>query len=125
MIDISIETHKDLYLDHKKALAYLKSINNLNFDHPNENTFFHLYSELNTEKELLSLKSYLATQNLEKTSLIVWSDYDISKRKDLDRYKGLVDFRTYDAKELATGSPIEDSEIHLNLKMPTTGCQVE
>ena len=116
MIDISIETHKDLYLDYKKALLYLKGINYLNFDYPNENTFFHLYSELNTEKELLSLKSYLATQNLEKTSLIVWSDYDISTRKDLDRYKGLVDFRIYDAKELATGSPIEDSEIHLNLK---------
>ena len=60
----------------------------------------------------MSIKSYLATQNLEKTRLIVWSDYDITEQENIQPFKEFVDFRVYSAKELSVGTPLEGIETH-------------
>lgn len=114
MINLDIDSHPDLYVDYKKGLQFLRSIKDEDYSYPEEVVPFHLYTEVRTPKELLAIKSYLATQNLEKTKLIVWSDYDISNQENIQPYKDLVDFRVYDPKELAKGTPLENVASHLS-----------
>lgn len=110
---MSLETHPDLYVDYRKGLTFLNKVSKLSYAHPEETTFFHVYTEVRTPKELLCIKSYLATQSLNKTKLIVWSDYDISEQENIQPFKDLVDFRVYDPAELAKGTPLEEVESHL------------
>tara|TARA_R110002020_G_C16317913_1_gene774494 strand:+ start:8797 stop:9780 length:984 start_codon:yes stop_codon:yes gene_type:complete len=113
MIDVNILKHPELYFDYRKGLELLKTIKEDDYAYPEEKTIFHVYTEARTPKELLSIKSYVATQNLQKTQLIVWSDYDISKQENVQPYKNIVDFRVYDVKELAKGTPLEGVKSHL------------
>tara|TARA_Y100000401_G_C8297815_1_gene212345 strand:+ start:185 stop:1123 length:939 start_codon:yes stop_codon:yes gene_type:complete len=112
MINITIENNPSFYFDYREGIKYLKELNEDDYEYPEEKTIFHIYSEFKTPKELMALKSYLATQNLEKTKLIVWSDYDISNQENVQPYKHLVDLRVYNCEELAKGTPLENSEIH-------------
>lgn len=95
MLDINIEKNKDLYTDYEAGLNFLKSLDQDYFSYPDEVTNFHVYTEVNNEKELACIESYFATQNIEKTKLIIWSDYDISNKECLQKYKHLIDFRIY------------------------------
>ena len=115
MITISKETHPELYFDYTKGLDLLSSIKDEDYDYPDEVTPFHVYTEAKDEKELESIRSYLATQNLEKTKLIVWSDYDISEQENIKPYKDHLDLRIYNPLELAKGTPLEDNEKYLNV----------
>ena len=113
MITLDLKTHPELYFDYREGLAFLNTIKEEDHSYPDEVTYFHLYTEVRTPKELLAIKSYLATQDLEKTRLIVWSDYDISDQENIQPYKNFVDFRVYNPKELAEGTPLEGVETHL------------
>jgi len=113
MVTVSLDKNPELYFDYKKGLDLLRSIKEDHYDYPEEVTFFHVYTEVRTPKELLAIKAYLATQNLSKTKLIVWSDYDISEQENIQPYKDFVDFRVYDPKILAQGTPLEGVESHL------------
>ena len=109
MINISLDTHPELYVDYRQGIELLKTIKDENYSYPDEVTNFHVYTEFRNPKELMVLKSYLATQDLEKTKLVVWSDYDISDHPAIQPYKGLdcLDFRIYDPYEEAKGTPVE------------------
>ena len=109
MINLSLETHPELYVDYRKGIELLKTIKDEDYSYPDEVTNFHVYTEFKNSKELMVLKSYLATQDLEKTKLIIWSDYDISDHPAIQPYKGLgcLDFRIYDPYEEAKGTPVE------------------
>ena len=107
MININIEKNPELYFDYKKGLEFLKNIKNENYNYPEEITNFHVYSEIKNEKELFCIKSYFATQNLEKTKLIIWSDYDISEQENLKDFKHKIDFRVYDPISESIGTPLE------------------
>jgi len=111
MIDITIENNLELFQDYKKALDFLSNINDKTYEYPKEITYFHVYSEIKTEKELLCIESYLATQNLEKTKLILWSDYDITNTDLIKPYKHLIDMRVYDFKKESKGTILEGNEI--------------
>ena len=113
MITLDLKTHPELYFDYRKGLVFLNTIKEEDYSYPDEVTCFHLYTEVRTPKELLAIKSYLATQNLEKTRLIVWSDYDISDQENIQPYKNFVDFKVYNPKELAVGTPLEGVDTHL------------
>jgi len=113
MISLDIATSPELYFDYRKGLNFLRGLNEDDYDYPEEITFFHVYTEVRTSKELLAIKAYLATQDLTKTKLIVWSDYDISDQGNIQPYKNFVDFRVYDPRELAKGTPLEGVESHL------------
>jgi len=114
MIDVTLETHHDLYFDYRKCLDFIASKKKEDHKYPEGVTYFHLYTEVKTDKELLAVTSYLATQNLDKTKLIVWSDYDITDQANIQPYKDFVDFRVYNPRELAKGTPLEGMESHLN-----------
>jgi hypothetical protein len=107
MIKISNDTHPELYFDYTKGLDLLSSIKDEDYDYPEEVTPFHIYTEIKNEKELECVKSYLATQNLEKTKLILWSDYDISDNELIAPYKKYIELRVYDAFKEAKGTPLE------------------
>jgi hypothetical protein len=115
MLNLNIEDNPSFYRDYREGLQYLRDLDESQYEYPVDQTIFHVYSELKTPKELMALKSYLATQNLEKTKLIVWSDYDISNQENIQPYKDLVDLRVYRAEDLAKGTPLENSAIHFSL----------
>jgi len=107
MIDISYNTHPILYTDYIEALKFLREIDTNNYQYPDHRVNFHLYTEIKNEKELLSVKSYFATQDIEHTKLILWSDWDIKDHELLKPFKNYIDFRVYDPIELAKGTPLE------------------
>lgn len=109
MITVDLSSHPELYVDYRKGIELLKSVDDRDYSYPNEVTNFHVYTEFKNPKELMVLKSYLATQDLEKTKLIIWSDYDISDHPGIQKYKNLdcLDFRVYDPYEEAKGTPVE------------------
>jgi hypothetical protein len=108
MLDITIEKDLLLFQDYKKCLSYLNSIDDENLSYPSDPVNFHIYTEIKTVKELLCVESFLATQNLEKTRLILWSDYDISDNSLLEPYKELIDFRVYSPEEETKGTVLEN-----------------
>ena len=114
MLDISLENNSELYKDYEESLSFLSSIKNDEYNYPKNITYFHIYSEIKNEKELLSIESYLATQNLEKTKLILWSDYDISDNKLIEPYKHLIELRIYDFKSESKGTILENNEYLAN-----------
>tara|TARA_R100000008_G_scaffold29261_1_gene16116 strand:+ start:7963 stop:8898 length:936 start_codon:yes stop_codon:yes gene_type:complete len=111
MLNLNIENNPSFYRDYREGLQYLRDLDESEYEYPEHQTIFHVYSEFKNPEELMALKSYLATQNLEKTKLIVWSDYDISSQENIQPYKDLVYFRVYRAEELAKDTPLENSKI--------------
>lgn len=107
VIDISLQNHAELYFDYRKGLKFLSNIKDEDYDYPDEKINFHIYTEVNNDKELECVKSFLATQNLEKTKLILWSDYDISDNELLKPYMDYIELKVYDARAEAIGTPLE------------------
>jgi len=116
MIDISYETHPDLYFDYRLTLDFLKNIKDEDYEYPEKRLNFHVYTEVRNDKELESIKSYIATQNLEKTKLIVWSDYDINHQENIQPFKDIVDLRVYNAEELAKDTPLANVEKYIKVQ---------
>lgn len=114
MIDINTADNLELYTDYSKCLMFLNSLDSSDSEHPRGNTNFHIYSEIKNRKELLCVESFLATQNLQKTKLILWSDYDISENELIQPYKNIIDMRVYDAKEEAYGTDLENHPVWIN-----------
>lgn len=110
MIDLSYEKDPELYFDFRKGLDFLQKIDDNDYEYPNEITNFHVYSEIRNEKELECVKSYFATQNLEKTKLILWSDYDITDNELLKPFKDKIDFRVWNAVSEAKGTILENEK---------------
>ena len=108
MINVSKETHYTLYKDYEKCHEFLKTIKDENYSYPEEITNFHVYTEVKNEKELECIKSFFATQNLEKTRLIIWSDYSIEDLECLKPFKQYITFKVYDPIEEAKGTVLEN-----------------
>lgn len=109
MIDISFEKNRELYKDYESCLEFLKRIDDNDFAYPNEKIKFHVYTEVKSSKELMVIKSFLATQNLDHCELIVWSDYSIEDNPLIQPYKDYIDLRVWDAHEEAKGTILEDN----------------
>lgn len=120
MIDITLEKNPELYVDYLKGLEFLSKIKNEDYEYPEEKVNFHIYTEVNNDKQLECVKSFIATQNLEKTKLIIWSDYDIQDNELIKPYKDLVDLRVYDAKKEAKGTPLENHPVWINSDISDT-----
>ena len=109
-MNISYDTTPEVYLDFRKALNLLKNTKDTDYSYPAEVTNFHIYTEVKTDKELECVKSYFATQNLDHTKLIIWSDYDISEQGNLKPYRDKIDFRIYNAVEEARNTILENCD---------------
>lgn len=107
-VNISFETHPQYYHDFEECLKLLREIDGSSYSYPEDVTNFHIYTEVRTDKELVAIESFLATQNLNKCKLIVWSDYDISDNPRIQAYKHLLDLRVYDPVKEAVGTPLEN-----------------
>ena len=66
MIDISFEKNPILYKDFEVCQTMLGNIKDEDYSYPENITLFHIYTEFRTDKEVECLKSFLATQNLDK-----------------------------------------------------------
>jgi len=108
MINVSFESHPELYQDFESCQEFLGNLSDCSCEYPDEVTNFHVYTEVRNEKELECIKSFLATQNLEKTKLIVWSDYSIEDNPRIQPYKKYLDLRVWNAVEEAKGTIIEN-----------------
>ena len=106
MIEMSLETHPEFYRDYEACLKYLKDLCDCDYEYPDEVTNFHVYTEVRSDKELECIKSFLATQDLEKTKLIIWSDYNIEDNPLIQPYKEYLDLRIWNAVEEAKGTII-------------------
>ena len=107
MIELSYANNPEYYQKYIKCLEFLDSIKPENYEYPKEVTLFHIYTEVRTEKELECIKSFIATQNLDKCKLIVWSDYNIEDNELIQPYKKYLDLRIWDAKKEALGTILE------------------
>lgn len=105
---ISFETHPQYYRDFEECLKMLREVDTSLYNYPDNTTNFHIYTEVRTDKELVAIESFLATQNLNKCKLIVWSDYDISDNPRIQAYKNFLDLRVYDPVKEAVGTPLEN-----------------
>ena len=116
MININIDNNAELYFDYKKGLDFLRNINEDDYEYPDEITNFHIYSEIRNDKELECVRSYFATQNLEKTKLIIWSDYQISEQDNLKEFKDKkseFQIKTEQKEMKTNGSIINPSKINM------------
>lgn len=115
MIDISYGTHPALYHDYEACLEFLRNIKDDGV-RPSDPTLFHVYSDMKSPKEALCIKSYLATQDLEHTKLILWSDVDLSNNKLIAPFRHLIELRVYDPVEESKGTVMEGKTQFLNAK---------
>jgi hypothetical protein len=100
------------YKDYESCLNFLDTVE---FNVKRNNvTNFHTYSEIKTEKELMVVKSFLATQNLETSKFILWSDYDVSNNKLLEPYKDHIELRVFNPDEESKGTCLESKKRHLS-----------
>ena len=58
MINISLENNLELYKDYEKSLFFLSKVDDNLYSYPDSITYFHVYSEIKNEKELLCVESY-------------------------------------------------------------------
>ncbi len=116
MIDIDYSTHPELYHDYEACLKFLRDVEPEQYPLPDEIVNFHVYSDMKSPKEALCVKSYLATQNLDKTKLILWSDVDLSKNRLIEPFKELIELRIYDPVSEARGTMMEGQHAFLSAK---------
>ncbi len=107
MIDISIETHAELYLDHNRCVEFCKNIPATTYD---EHVDFHMLWKVGRpfgRKQIVPVKSFLTTQNLDKCTLNLWSNIDLSDNEYLKPFLPYIKLRTWNAVEEAKGTPLE------------------
>jgi len=61
MIDINIENNRELYTDYEKCLELLQNVKMSDYEYPKDITNYHVYTEVQTPKQLMVITSYLAT----------------------------------------------------------------
>jgi hypothetical protein len=115
LIAVSPATHYDLYHDWQKALAFCRALPDVG---PSEPVAFHMLWRERCgrfwptvrpfgRKQALPVKAFLATQDLSKCSLVLWSDQDLSANEWLRPWLPAITLRVYDAAREVRGTPLE------------------
>ena len=112
MLDVSFKKNPELYYDLDSCLDYLKNVHASKDDYefPEEVVPFHLFMSHGCNNVILleTIKSYLATQDLKRTKLILWCEnLDDSNNPLLEPYKEHIWFKSYDVHKEAKGTPLE------------------
>lgn len=113
-IQVSWETHPELYRDHRKALEFCRSIN---LD-PNEAVtpeqakpvIFHTQWTGSPfgRKQLMTCKAFLTTQNLYRCRLVVWVD-KVQHNRWTAPLLGMVEFREFNPEIMRRNTPLSHS----------------
>lgn len=107
MLDISEESHRDLYYDVDKCVEYCRQIKNTSLK---EIIDFHMFWNVGLpfeRKQILPIKSYLCTQDLTNTQLNVWSNVDLSHNDYLKPFLPYINLKIWDPVSQAKGTVLE------------------
>jgi hypothetical protein len=117
-VDISLATHYALYHDWRASLAFCRALPDIS---PSQPTLFHVFWREETprarvfkrtrrfgRKQALPLKAFLATQDLARCTLWLWSDHDLSSNPWVRPLLDHVQLRVYDVGREVRGTPLED-----------------
>lgn len=112
MIDLFANVDfEPLYYDIDACLAFLRSLPNID-SLESETMDFHLYWKTVRpfgRKQLLPIKSFIATQPLNQFRLNLWSNSDLTKSPLLKPWLRFINFRLYDPVEETKGTLLESS----------------
>lgn len=116
-VDISIETHRELYHDWCRALEFCRALPDVS---PSRPTLFHMYWRERTprlgfferwrpfgRKQALPLKAFLATQDPALCRLWLWSDADLSDNPWVRPFLERIELKVYDPAAEARGTELE------------------
>lgn len=114
MIDIS--TNRELYLFDSvervfRSLEYAKS---LPIPDWKEETIFHFYWRVPKEfgrKQVLPVKSAVATQDLSRTKIILWSNVDLRDNPHVKPLLPFIQLKIWNLEEEVKNTPLEHSKI--------------
>jgi hypothetical protein len=111
---ININTHKDLYRCNPedyifKSLDFAKSLPVVEANDVNIHFFWKVPGVFG-RKQLLPIKSAIATQNLNTTKIILWSNVDLSDNEYLKPYLKYIDLKIWDLQVEAKNTILEDCQ---------------
>jgi hypothetical protein len=115
LIEISPQTHYELYHDWQKALAFCRALPDMSPPGP---MTFHMFWRQRRggvwrrqrsfgRKQALPVKAFFATQDLSRCSLVLWSDEDLSGNEWLRPFAPSLTFRLYEPEVEVRGTPLE------------------
>ncbi len=107
MLNVSFENNPEIYTDIDSCMAYLRTVKPEQHPWPEGMTTFHVYTEVKSPKELMVIKSFLATQDLNRCQLVVWSDISIETNPLIQSYRDYITLKVWDPIEEAKGTPLE------------------
>jgi hypothetical protein len=95
------------------------TVHNVDFVPPDDRMQYHTYWRVDlapfAERQELMLKSFFATQNLDNSRLIMWSNGDLSSnpilQEYLKRFRHSFELRIADIEVLARGTALEGSSL--------------
>ena len=112
MIDITIEKNPELYsMPISNCLEFLKTIDDNLEIITEEKIKFHAYWHVGRKferKQILPIKSYLATQDLTKTEFILWSNIDLSDNEYIKPYLPYITIKIYNPVKESIGTVLEE-----------------
>ncbi len=115
MIAVSPATHAELYHDWQRAIAFCRTLPDVS---PPAPVTFHAYWRERYgrlwkrvrrfgRKQALPIKAFLATQDLERCSLVLWSDGDLSSNEWVRPLLPYITHKIYDASVESRGTPLD------------------
>jgi hypothetical protein len=108
MVNITEEENKILYYDLDECLNFCKTIEDNN--KLKEIVDFHVFWNVGLpfeRKQLLGIKSYLCTQDLENTRFNLWCNVDLKNNEFLKPYLPFINLRIYNPAEEIKGTVLE------------------
>jgi hypothetical protein len=116
VIAISPDTHADLYHDWRRALTFCRTLPDVS---PREPVTFHMFWRQRRagfwrrvrpfgRKQALPVKAFVATQDLSRCSLVLWSNEDLSGNAWLRPLAPHLTFRIYRPESEARGTELAD-----------------
>lgn len=109
--DIDINTHEKIFMDYEYSLEYLRNLRAKNKP-VNKLNQFHIYTDLLDLKELESIISFFATQDLKHSKLNLWSDFKLNKDIILthlnEKFLNKINFLIYDPIVESKNTPLEN-----------------
>lgn len=117
MLNISEETHPELYsLPIEKSLEFASTLIDTSYSEK-EKIKFHFYWHIGNQferKQILSIKSFLATQNLKKCEIYLWSNQDLTSNQYVKPYLNFINFKIYNPNVECTNTILEKCDNILN-----------
>jgi hypothetical protein len=116
-VDVSLATHYELYHHWRTSLAFCQTLPDIS---PSQPTLFHVFWREDTprlrvlrrsrrfgRKQALSVRAFLATQDLACCTLWLWSDHDLSHNPWVRPLLQHVQLKVYDVRREVRGTPLE------------------